>query len=142
MDMNKLLDCNIHHIQFQSFHFHRTNHHKILRNGLEFLLLLEDKYNEFPIRQSPHNKHSLCKRVEQCNHMLRYWFQLDLVRMFHKNRLHTNRINHNPNKNVPRKFRMGRMLEAVEEQEEEDPVAEEVADPEVAEVAAEQEQQE
>ena len=77
--------------------------------------------------------------------MLRYWFQLDLVRMFHKNRLHTNRINHNPNKNVPRKFRMGRMLEAVEEREASDPeVVEEAAgqDLEVAEAAEEQEQQE
>ena len=74
--------------------------------------------------------------------MLHYWFQLDLVRMFHKNRLRTNRINHNPNKNVPRKFRMGRMLEAVEEQEEEDPEEEEAEDLEVAEEAEEQEQQE
>ena len=70
--------------------------------------------------------------------MLRYWFQLDLERMFHKNHLHTNRINHNPNKNVPRKFRMGRMLEAVEEREEEEDQEQE----EVAEEAEEQEQQE
>ena len=43
--------------------------------------------------------------------MLRYLSQLVLLNMFHKSRLHTNHINHNPNKNFPRRFRMHHTLE-------------------------------